>query len=256
MNKLPISILLAAGVALSGANLSLAQDGTDVPDLRPIEIQLCSYHDRKDSDDYDDAMAKMREWMDDNDAQPYAAWRLYPLFAGRQDFDFVYIGAWSDGASMGKDIAQYRATAGDAIEAADDVVDCNDSSMFTSLNIKALEGDGTGDFILTVTDCTIADGRSAGDVIDALVEYGEYRNASGSPGGTWIWFPSYSAGDEDFSFKLANSFAGLEAFGNHFKWNRDNQAYLKRRDLFSGLMSCNTARAYTGDTIVNTLPTT
>jgi hypothetical protein len=70
----------------------------------------------------------------------------------------------------------------------------------------------------------------------------------------WVWFPSYGNGDEDFDFKLANSYASIEAFGNNFQWNRDQQAYLKRGELFNGLLDCDVARSYTGSTIVNTLP--
>ena len=93
------------------------------------------------------------------------------------------------------------------------------------------------------------------DAIGALTEYGEYRNATGSPGGMWVWFPSYGNCDEDYDFKLANSYASVEAFGSNFQWNRDNQAYLKRSELFNGLLDCNVARSYTGTTLVNTLPT-
>ncbi len=57
-----------------------------------------------------------------------------------------------------------------------------------------------------------------------------------------------------FDFKLASSYASIEAFGNNFQWNRDQQAYLKRGELFNGLLDCDVARSYTGSTIVNTLP--
>jgi hypothetical protein len=70
----------------------------------------------------------------------------------------------------------------------------------------------------------------------------------------WVWFPRYGDGDADFNFKLASSYSSIESFGNYFQWNRDMQGYLKRNELFRGLLSCNVARAYTGDTLVNTLP--
>lgn len=254
MRKIFLTTVTSLFVTLSGAGVTFAQDGSDVPDLVPIEVQVCSYRDGKDSGDYDNAMDKMKKWMDENDAQPYAAFKLDPFYAGDQEFDFVYIGVWANGTSMGKDIVQYRASAGDAIAASEDVVDCAGSNLMTSLNIMRAEGDAPDSFVLTVTDCSVADGRSIRDALGALTEYGEYRNATGSPGNMWVWFPSFGSGGDDFDFKLASSYAGIEAFGNNFQWNRDNQAYMKRRELFTGLLDCNVARSYVGNTIVNTLP--
>ncbi len=255
MMKIRICITAAIAVAFSGMGLSFAQDEADVLDLRPIEIDVCSYSDGQDQDDYDNVMARMVKWMEDNDSEPYAAWRLNKLYAGDQDFDFVYLGAWSSGTSMGKDVAQYASSAGDIIEAINNVVECAGLSMFTSLNVKESDGDGTGSFVLTVSDCNVADGHRTGDAIRALVEYGEYRDATGSPGGMWIWFPTLGNGEEDFDFKLASSYRSVEALGDAFQWNMDNQAYIERRELFTGLLSCNVPRGYIGDTIVNTLPT-
>ena len=62
-------------------------------------------------------------------------------------------------------------------------------------------------------------------------------------------------GTADFNFKLASSYSSMEEFGKYFQWNRDMQGYLKRNELFGGLLDCNVARAYTGDTLVNTLTT-
>lgn len=255
MRKFLLTSIASFFVTLWGAGIAFAQDGSDVPNLIPIEVDVCSYRDGKDSGDYDKAMDRMKQWMDDNDAQPYAAFKLDPFYAGNQEFDFVYIGVWASGASMGQDIVQYRASAGAAIEAAEEVADCVGSTMMTSLNVMQPPADGPDSFVLTVTDCNVEDGRSTRAAVAALREYGEYRNANGSPGGMWVWFPSYGSGNEDYSFKLASSYAGIEAFGNNFQWNRDQQAYIKRTELFSGLLDCNVARSYTGSTIVNTLPT-
>lgn len=253
MRKLLLTFVASLLVTLCGAGLALAQDGSDVPTLMPIEIDTCSYNNRRDSDDYDKAMGMMTKWMNDNDSEPYAAIKLNPFFAGEQDFDFVYLGVWLSGTDMGKDMAAWTASAGDVLEAMDDAVTCAGASMFTSLNIMPLQGDAPDSFVLTVTDCNVAEGRSTSDAIGALQEYGEYRNATGSPGRMWAWFPTYGNGDEDFDFKLASSYRDIEAFGNNFQWNQDNQAYIKRRELFSGLLDCNVARSYLAETIVNTL---
>jgi hypothetical protein len=117
--------------------------------------------------------------------------------------------------------------------------------------------DGQGDgFILTMSDCKVAEGRKTADAIDAVRAYGEYRDANGSPGGTYLFFPVFGvAADAGFDFKLLNSYASVEAFGNNYQWIVENAAYLKSAELMDGLLECDTARAYAGDTVVNTIAT-
>lgn len=255
MRKLFISIIAAIVVAFSGGSISYAQDDGP-PNFVPLEMQACTYKDRKDSDDFDDAMDRMTKWMEDNDAAPYAAWRLNKFYTGAdREFDFLYLGAWPNGSTMGQDIAHYLATAGDAIEAYDEVADCQSNLMFASLNVKAPpESDGQGDgFVLTMSDCNVADGRKTADAIAAVRAYGEYRDANGSPGGTWLLFPAFGGGQAEFDFKLVNGHSSVEAFGNSYQWIVENAAYLKQGELFEGLLECDVARAYLGDTIVNTM---
>jgi hypothetical protein len=152
MRKILLTTVVSFLVTLSGAGLSYAQDGSDVPNLVPIEISVCSYKDRKDSDDYDEAMGMMKKWMEDNDGEPFASFQLNPLYAGNQEFDFVSIGAWASGTSMGKDVAQWSSTAADEIAAIEDAVDCSGATMFTSLNVMQPPGDGSDSFVLIVTD--------------------------------------------------------------------------------------------------------
>ena len=60
MRKLFISIIAAIVVAFSGGSISYAQDDGP-PNFVPLEMQACTYKDRKDSDDFDDALATITE---------------------------------------------------------------------------------------------------------------------------------------------------------------------------------------------------
>lgn len=255
MKRILIGIASALAVAASGAGVAFAQDDGP-PNFVPVEMQVCNYHDGKDSGDLDDALDDMLEWMEDNDSAPYAAWILNKFFAAAdREFDFLYLGAWPNGSTMGTDIAHYLSTAGDAIAAYADVADCPASFLFASLNVKEPpESDGQGDgFVVTMSDCSVADGRKTADAIGAMREYGAYRDANGSPGGTYLWFPAYGGGAAEFDFKLVNTHASVEAFGNNYQWIVENAAYLKQAELMDGLVDCDVARAYAGDTIVNTM---
>ena len=126
--------------------------------------------------------------------------------------------------------------------------------MFASINLKSPESAADDDFMLSVSDCNVAEGRRSDDALDAVREWGAYRDVNGSPGGTWAWFPIYGDGNADFDFKLLNRYAGPVGFGNFWQWIVDRAAYNVQAELFEGLLDCDVAQMYVGETIVNTWP--
>jgi hypothetical protein len=257
MRKILVSFFAAVVVAITGINISFAQDGAP-PNFTPVEMQACSFKDRKDSGDFDDAMTKMVKWMDDNNSEPYASWVLEKMYTGPdREFDFLYVGAWPNGSTMGKDITEYRATASAEIEAFADVADCPASLLYASMTIKdPPEGDLARDgVVITMSDCKVADGRKVIDAVAAMRAYGDYRTENGSPGGTWLWFQVYGGADGDINFKLINSHTNVQALGNAFQWGVENAAYRKSGALMEGLVDCDVPRAYDADSVVNTFPT-
>jgi hypothetical protein len=167
MKKYLISIAVGIAISLSGISLSFAQDGGP-PNFVPVEMQVCNYRDGKDRDDLDKSLNEMTKWMADNDSEPYAGWIVEKwITGGTQDFDFLFLNAWPNGSTMGKDITEYGATAGDAMEAFNDVAECPATLLLGSLTVKEPpEGaSDADDFVLTITDCNVADGRKVQDAI-------------------------------------------------------------------------------------------
>lgn len=255
MKKLLVGATVAILVPIVGLGIATAQEEEGPPNFVPVELNACSYKDGKDQDDHDRALNLMTEWMEENDSEPYAAFRLFPAYAGDPEFDFVYFGVWPDGATMGRDLRDYAASAEDAIEAWTDAVDCN-SVMFASLQLRAPEGggDGDNDFMVSVSDCNVADGRSNSDAIDAIEEWGAHRDANGSPGGIWVWYPVHGDGDAEFDFKMLASHDDVVAFGNWWKFMVDTASYNVQNELYENLLECDVARLYNGETIINTWP--
>ena len=250
MKKLLTLASVAAGILLAGAAVTFAQDN-GVPQFRPIELWVCNYRERKDQSDFDKVLEDLvRVTADD----AYAAYRLTPNFVPPdQDFDFIYLGVWESGATMGRDMAHYAAMAGDIDEAWNDTVDCPASLMYASSMIQPPTGDGAERFMLTVSDCEVGDDLSNGQAIGALQRFNDYRVANGSTVGTFAWFPVYGGGDVDFDFKLAQTYSGPEHFGDSFQWFVDNQAYLVQQGMLGGIVSCDVPRVYNGETIMNNL---
>lgn len=250
MKKLLALAAVAAGMLFTGIGVTFAQDD-GVPQFRPIEMWVCTYRDRKDQSDFDNVLEELVRVSADD---AYAAYRLFPNFVSPdQDFDFIYLGVWESGVTMGRNMAHYAAVADDVEEAWNDTVDCPASLMYASLMIQPPTGDGGESFVLTVSDCEVGHDQSNGQAIGALERFNDYRVANGSTVGTFAWFPVYGGGDVDFNFKLAQAYSGPEHFGNSFQWFVDNQAYLVQQSMLEGVVSCDVPRVYIGETIMDNL---
>ncbi|MFT5501742.1 MAG: hypothetical protein ACI88G_001881 [Woeseiaceae bacterium] len=252
MKKILLSVITVVVLATSGMQVSFAQDGGP-PQFRPVELWACQYKDGKDKGDMDKVYEGIVESTSD---AAYAAWHLSPYFVGnlQQQFDFIYLGAWADGTTFGGDLASYMADSADVASEWDETVDCA-SLMFASNTIQPNPGagDGNGEFVLTVSDCDVAHGRTAAQALGAIRRFNDYRVANGMTIGTFAWFPVFGGGDADFSFKLAQAYSGAQALGDGFQWSVDNQAYNVEGDMTDGLVSCDESRVYFGSTIMDNL---
>jgi hypothetical protein len=248
-------LLLAASAAtiavcLAGTPAG-AQDGG--PAFQPLEMWACTFRDRMDQGDMDGVYERVAEGTGDT---PYAAWQLTPYMAGNRykDFDFIYLGAWPDGSTMGADLENYFTNAGDAAEAWEETAECA-GFLYASNTIQEVpdSDDDSGNFMLTISDCKVAHGRTAAQAIGALNRYNDYRVANGSAVPTFAWFPAYGNGGAEFDFKLAQAFAGPQEVGDSFSWFVDNQAYNVNNALTQGLVDCDEARLYFGRTIMDNM---
>jgi len=249
-------LLLSAIVATTGLGLvaapANAQD--DAPSFVPLEMWTCKFRDRKDQDDMNQVYEGIEESV--GDAQ-YAAWQLNPYMAGnRVDlFDFIYLGAWPDGSTMGADMANYFANAGEVGEAWDETVDCH-GFLYASSTVQEVpesDDDGPGNFMMTVSDCKIAHGSTAAQAVGALRRFNDYRVANGAVVPTFVWFPAFGSGGAEFDFKLAQAYSGPQGLGDWVSWAIDNQSYNVRNAMTQGLVDCDEARLYNGRTLMDSM---
>lgn len=247
MKRLLLTAATAACTLLMGSSLSLAQDGP--PQFRPVEMWLCDFNDRKDQDDMDKVYEGLVEDLGDT---AYAAFQLNPYFVNADmTFDFIYLGAWADGSTMGGSLLSED----DASAAWNEAVTCPVSLVYASTWINQPQNppDGSGEFIMTVSDCKNGHAISNGQAAGALRRYNEYEKANGLDVGTILWYPAFGFGGAEFDFKLVHVYPGAQAFGDSFQWFVDNQAYNTLGNMTDGVVDCDEARVYTGQTIMNNL---
>ena len=252
MRKILISLATAIVLATSGVSIGFAQDD-GAPQFRPVEMWACSFRDGKDQGDLDKVYEGLVEASGDT---AYAAWHLDPYFAGNlvDSFDFLYLGAWADSSTMGGDVAGSTTTYAEANEDWNKALDCS-GLMFASTMVQEIGGEPSGDgsFVLTVSDCNVAHGRTSAQAMGALNRFNDYRVANGSAVGTFVWFPVYGGGNAEFDFKLVHAYSGGQAMGDGLQWYVDNQAYNVSNAMMDGLLQCDEARMYNGSTIMDKL---
>lgn len=246
MRRLLTAAVTAACTLCMGISASFAQDGP--PQFRPVEMWACSFNNGKDQDDIDDVYEDLVEDMGET---AYAAFQLDAYFRANQEFDFLYLGAWADGTTMGSSLAE----ADDTADAWNDAVTCPASLVFAStwLNQPENVAGGPGEFIMTVADCNTGHGISNSQAAGALRRYNEYEKANGLDVGTILWYPAFGHGGAEFDFKLVHVYPGAQQLGDSFSWFVDNQAYNVRSNITDGIVDCDEARVYMGRTLMNNL---
>ncbi len=212
----------------------------------PVEIYACRYADGKGPADLDAVVRNWNKWADQQKLTEYTAWTLTPFYFGQeQDFDILWLGVSPTAKSMGRAQDVWLATGGKVNAEFERVTPCHSHGNFASLQFKAPpEGSDATNFMLTFSDCSIADGMNFGrDVAPALEEWATYRGEHGSAAGMWVLFPAYGGGGEEFDFKFVTSQRSNESMGAD--WDQYAAGgWKKAEELFSGKLDCDSSRVY------------
>jgi len=238
---------LAAILSLFFAGSALAQVSKDgMGKVLPVELFACSYKEGKGAADLDRAIERWTRWADDRDVDDYAAWTLAPYHYGaEQDFDVVWMGAWSDGNAMGEGLNQYLTSAGDVQAGFDEVVDCGAHILLASAMYKAPAGNVTpSSSIITMMDCELNEGHRYSDIKAAELKWAEYLSDADSPAGYWHWFPTYGGGDQEYDYKVVTAFRDYVELGANFEMFANGGGRERSQEIFGDIDECDDARVY------------
>jgi len=238
----PIAALAAAAAFVSGA--VFAQDEQELPEFAPVETFTCNYKEGMDSGDVDAAVDAWNEWMDKDGGNTYWAATVTPFYYGSETFDIGWIGAWTDGASMGSGTDKWLSEGGEYAAKFAAALDCESHSGFASSKIKeSPDEDEVDSFVLTFTDCNIAESDEEIDLFGAFKAWSAYATERGYKNSAWVLFPAYGGGDAEFDFKIVN------AYDNHAEVGHDWDLYAagdyrKHTELTAAAYECDEARMY------------
>jgi hypothetical protein len=243
---------LSAILALA-AGMTAAQDNQQpveiVSKIVAAEVWTCSYNDGQGPEDLDAAVEAWTAWADEGDVDDYAAWTLTRhYYSAEQDFDFIWLGAWSDGNAMGRGTDMLYSTGGEILGNFFRVASCNNHINAGSIAYKLPEGDAPDNAVLTFSNCTIEDDANYAQIVDATKAWADALKDAGSQSAIYHWFPIYGGGNADIDFVWLSAYPNHTELGADYQRMTNGEMFRQRNALFASLMDCDVTRVYNAQT--------
>lgn len=241
-------MLAFAGSLALGVGGVFAQDQEEfqLPSkILPVDIFVCNYNDGQGPADLDKAAASWSTYMDQNNIDNYAAWTLTKYYNGPdQDFDFIWLGAWTDGNAMGSGTDMWLSTGSRHAANFAKVSDCAVHVNSASVNYKLPDGGTPENGVLTFSNCTINDDGNYPAISRATAEWVDILTDAGSQSAIYHWFPVFGGGGESPDFTVVTAYPNYTELGADWERRTNGELFRDSNRLFGELMDCDVPRAY------------
>lgn len=247
MNNLKIvTYSVIAGLLLASAS-GFAQVSADgMGKVVPVELYACKFQEGKDDADLAKVIDRWNKFADDSDMDNYAAWLLTPFFyTTEQDFDILWLGAFSDGNAMGTGLQNWISNGGELNAAFQEVVDCGAHVAYSSAMYKSPPaGNVPESGFITMMDCKLNEGQRYSDVKAAELKWVEHLTRTGSKAAYYHWMPMFGGGDADFDYKVVFAYPDFEEVGSDVEKFANEGGRELSREIFGDIDECDDARVY------------
>jgi len=229
-------------------SINFVHSDDHLPQFFPMEGVQCKYNKGKDLDDLLKVVSKWNDYMDQSveAGNPnYSAYLLTPyMISGDEfDFDFVWLGAWENFASL-SGITQYLSEASDIQKAFDKVSTCETRQLAPTLNVRTLNesNENTEGNIVQIRSC-----KNIGTPQETLQAYAELSSrldAAEADIGIWLLVKGAgSPSNSDYDF-LQMNVSTSSAWGNTLEkvWNGNAFQGMELADK----VDCGPSRIYVG----------
>ena len=247
MNNLKIVSWSALAGLLLTASPSIAQVSDDgMGKVLPVEVYACKYNEGKTVADLNPIIDRWNEFADDNDLDNYAAWMLTPFFfTPEQDFDMLWLGAWSDGNAMGAGLQNWIEDGQELGAAFSEVVDCVAHVALSSAMYKAPPGgNAPAAGVITMMNCELNEGKRYSDIKAAELKWAAHLSEQGSDAAFYHWFPMFGGGDSGFDYKVVFAYADFNELGAGVEYFANGGGREVSDGIFDDIDDCDDARVY------------
>jgi hypothetical protein len=238
--------VVAVCLAVAGLAPALAQEAAETGSLSvwPVEIYGCKYREGKGMADLDQAAVAFGAWMDASSQHDYWAYLLVPYYHSSEiDFDVLWAGGWRSGTAMGRSLERWVNEGGEVAAGFDAVVDCDTVTSFAVLNLtEDPKPPAAGP--IAFSDCTVEEGKEFPEALAAMRTWVAYEREQGTADDHFVLFPAYGeSSDADYDFKWVTT-STWEDLGKGWDQYGNGGGWMKARELFDGLLDCDSSRLY------------
>ena len=247
MKSLKIVMCSAIAGLLLTATPGLAQVSAEsMGKVVPVEAYICNFNEGKGMSDLNAVIAQWNEFADDSDMEGYAAWLLTPFFhTAEQDFDMIWLGAFSDGNAMGTGLQNWIENGAEIGAAFDEVVDCGAHLAFSSAMYKAPPGGNTpSNGVITMMDCELNEGQRYSDIKAAELKWVEHLAEAESEAAFYHWMPLFGGGEAEFDYKVVFAYADFNELGSTVEHIANGGGREASSEIFGDIDDCDDARVY------------
>jgi len=235
-----------AGLLLASAP-GLAQVSADgMGKIVPVELYACKFNEGKNGADLAEVIERWNEFSDESGMDDYAAWLLTPFFhTSEQDFDILWLGAFSDGNAMGKGLQNWISNGQELAAEFAAVVDCGAHVAVSSAMYKApAGGNAPASGVITMMDCKLNEGHRYVDIKAAELKWVDYLAKSKSKAAYYHWMPMFGGGDAEFDYKVVFAYPDFEEVGANVELFANEGGRDASREIFGNIDDCDDARVY------------
>ena len=241
--RLLIAAISAVGFAAASA---VAQEGP--PRFTPIQLYGCNLVDGSELSDLEGPFNELNEWMDEEGVDDYTLVNMVPFYMnGNFPWDLLILGAWPSGESMGAGLNRWVSDGGELRESFSEVIDCPMHQGFASIVLNEPGGDDDGNFAISFSNCTVADGRTGPEGVGGIREWIEYEQERGLDVPHWIALPGPGeSADATYTYKWITAYDSYETLGDLYEIRMNDGGLGAYNNIFSRLLSCDPPRIYNG----------
>ncbi|GEM_PF-702681 len=239
-------LLVSTGVLCVAAIGVQAQDDQEMR-FAPSELMLCSFKEGQGNGDLKGLTKAFNKWLNKNDTD-YTYYLLRPQYhEDSADWDFAWIGSWSDGAGFGAGYDAWLKDDDGVGEQFEELMDCN-YSMASVTPISVPENGPWERGVVWFQRCEREDGVGLSDAIgahrssaQALAEMAEMGETAAS----WAFLPALGFGDVDFDYYHVQAWPSHGALGASFDNYFNKGGWKPVAEAEDGKMECQSPNLYT-----------
>ena len=236
MSRLHKAVMAALAVSVAWNQVGHAQEQ---PDSGPVEFYACQWLDGEGPGSMEKLDKQFNRWADKN-SPGYSAWVALPQFATDLDYDFLWIGSWPDGKTMGRETDAWltNGATGDMGDAFNEVMDCSTGHvLMTSVAINANDWQPKSGNVW-FSACTLAEGKTGMDAISAHSKVAATLAQMGIKSSSWSMYPALGMAQMDYDYLQVVFHDSYAQLGNNYDLYYSGGGVQKANAIVDGVTSC------------------